>query len=100
MFGQSRELKEQLAACHNELQPLKDVVKALNQTMAVIEFSLEGNILSANNNFCQVMGYTQNEITDRHHSTLCDSTYVQSPQQTWQDHLVGSDLFPSLRQCR
>jgi methyl-accepting chemotaxis protein len=48
--------------------------------MAVIEFSLEGNILSANNNFCQVMGYTQNEITDRHHSTLCDSTYVNSQE--------------------
>ncbi|MEQ1630610.1 MAG: PAS domain-containing methyl-accepting chemotaxis protein [Gallionella sp.] len=94
MFGQSRELKEQLAACHNELQPLKDVFKALNQTMAVIEFSLDGNILSANNNFCLVMGYTQNEISGRHHSTLCDSSYVNSQEyrQFW-NRLRGGESF-------
>jgi methyl-accepting chemotaxis protein len=94
MFGQSKALKQQLDATHSELQPLKDVFKALNQTMAVIEFSLDGNILSANHNFCQVVGYAQNEMIGRHHSTLCDSSYVNSQEyrQFWSRLRSGESI--------
>jgi len=43
-------------------------LKALNKAMAVIEFSLDGNILHANENFTTVTGYALDEIKGRHHS--------------------------------
>lgn len=45
---------------------------AINKALAVIEFDLDGNILSANENFSKVMGYSSNEIIGKHHSMFCD----------------------------
>ena len=52
---------------------------ALDLAQAVIEFDLEGNILSANRNFLAAMGYTLREIQGHHHSMFCTSDYIQSP---------------------
>ncbi|MGE7368373.1 methyl-accepting chemotaxis protein [Neorhizobium sp. NPDC001467] len=43
------------------------LIAALNKSLAVIEFDPTGNILSANDIFCQVMGYSASEIVGRHH---------------------------------
>ncbi|WP_075293383.1 methyl-accepting chemotaxis protein [Pararhizobium arenae] len=43
------------------------LVGALNKSLAIIEFDPEGNILSANDCFCKVMGYAPNEIVGQHH---------------------------------
>jgi methyl-accepting chemotaxis protein len=43
-------------------------LEALNRSMAVIEFKLDGTILKANANFCRVLGYTEDEIVGQHHS--------------------------------
>lgn len=43
------------------------LIKALNKSLAVIEFDPTGHILSANGIFCQVMGYSPSEIVGRHH---------------------------------
>lgn len=39
----------------------EDMLKALNRSTAVIEFSLDGTILRANKNFLSTMGYSNNE---------------------------------------
>ena len=41
---------------------------ALHHSQAVIEFALDGTILSANDNFLNVMGYTLAEVEGQHHS--------------------------------
>jgi PAS domain S-box-containing protein len=41
---------------------------ALNQSNAVIEFDLDGKIKFANDLFLKTMGYTNDEITGKHHS--------------------------------
>ena len=43
-------------------------IAAIDRTQAVIEFDLEGNILTANENFLATMGYGLDEIVGRHHS--------------------------------
>lgn len=43
-------------------------IAAIRRSQAVIEFNLDGTILSANENFCKVMGYTEDEIRGKHHS--------------------------------
>ncbi|WP_293853934.1 methyl-accepting chemotaxis protein [uncultured Alsobacter sp.] len=48
--------------------------------MAVIEFDLEGRILSANANFLATMGYSLDEIRGKHHSMLVESDYARSSE--------------------
>jgi methyl-accepting chemotaxis protein len=43
-------------------------VAAANRSQAVIEFKLDGTILSANENFLHALDYTLNEIKGKHHS--------------------------------
>ena len=43
-------------------------VAAANRSQAVIEFNLDGTILSANENFLNALGYTMDEIKGKHHS--------------------------------
>jgi len=51
---------------------------AVSRAQAVIEFSTDGNILTANENFMAVMGYRLDEITGRHHSLFVEPGYSQS----------------------
>lgn len=43
------------------------LIAAINRSQAVIEFDLDGNILSANDNFLAATGYRLEEIKGRHH---------------------------------
>lgn len=60
-------------------------IKAINKSQAVIEFDLEGNILTANENFLQTVGYQLEEIKGRHHSLFVTPEMVNSEQyrQFW-----------------
>ena len=46
----------------------KDKLSAISRSQAVIEFTPEGIVLSANRNFLDVMGYEEAEIIGQHHS--------------------------------
>jgi methyl-accepting chemotaxis protein len=43
-------------------------IAAINRSQAVIEFNLDGTIVTANENFLKVLGYALSEIQGRHHS--------------------------------
>jgi methyl-accepting chemotaxis protein len=43
-------------------------IAAINRSQAVIEFNLDGTIVTANENFLKAMGYALNEIQGKHHS--------------------------------
>ena len=63
----------------------KAVLQAINRAMATIEFTPNGQILDANDNFLQTMGYRLDELRGQHHHSLCERSYVDSPeyQQLW-----------------
>ena len=61
----SKESAEKLHKLENELS---NRMTALNQSNAVIEFDLDGKIKFANDLFLKTMGYTNDEITGKHHS--------------------------------
>ncbi|PJK01157.1 chemotaxis protein [Lysobacteraceae bacterium NML91-0213] len=46
--------------------------RALDRSMAVVEFALDGTILRANANFLATMGYAADEVVGRHHSIFVD----------------------------
>src|SRR3569833_3636632 len=53
---------------------------AIGRAQAVIEFNLDGTIITANENFCQAMGYGLDEIKGKHHRMFVDPTYAQSAE--------------------
>ena len=43
-------------------------IAAIGRAQAVIEFKLDGTIVTANENFCNTLGYSLSEIEGKHHS--------------------------------
>ncbi len=56
------------------------LIKSLNKSQAIIHFDPSGNILDANENFLNTVGYTLEEIKGKHHSIFADPAYAQSPE--------------------
>jgi len=69
------DLKEQLKA---KEQQLSNHVNAIDNSNASIEFDLDGNILSANKNFLEIMGYNDGDLLGQHHRILVNPAYSQS----------------------
>ena len=62
------------------------LLNAINRSMAVIEFTLNGEIVDANENFLKTMGYRLEEVKGKHHRIFCDAETVASAeyQHAWQ----------------
>ncbi|MCA1536041.1 PAS domain-containing methyl-accepting chemotaxis protein [Bradyrhizobium sp. NBAIM03] len=54
-------------------------IAAISRAQAVIEFKLDGTILSANENFCKALGYSLDEIKGKHHSLFVAEADRNSP---------------------
>ena len=65
-------------AADHDVDDLLGQVSAIHRSQAVIEFDLDGTILSANDNFLKTMGYSLDEIEGRHHEMFCEPAYSQS----------------------
>jgi methyl-accepting chemotaxis protein len=50
----------------------KSLADALGRSQAVIEFGMDGTILTANDNFLKALGYSLGEIQGKHHSMFVD----------------------------
>jgi len=61
-----------------DLQEAQAVLEAINRVQAIIEFDLQGNILSANQRFLDTMGYTLDELQGKHHRIFCKADVTQS----------------------
>ncbi|MCF8060394.1 MAG: PAS domain-containing methyl-accepting chemotaxis protein [Bacteriovoracaceae bacterium] len=55
-------------------------ILAMDKSQAVIEFNLDGTIITANDNFLNTLGYTLNDIVGKHHRIFCDPEYANSPE--------------------
>src|SRR5205814_997399 len=49
----------------------QSIVNALGRSMALIEFSPDGRVIAANENFLKTMHYSLNEVVGQHHSMFC-----------------------------
>ena len=59
---------------------MADILAALSRSNAVIEFKMDGTIITANKNFLDVMGYTLEEIKGQHHSMFADTGVADSQE--------------------
>ncbi|MEQ8787893.1 MAG: methyl-accepting chemotaxis protein [Pirellulaceae bacterium] len=53
---------------------------AIDRQQAVIEFKLDGTIVTANDNFCKTVGYALDEIKGQHHSMFAEEELRRSPE--------------------
>ncbi|MBY0423816.1 MAG: PAS domain S-box protein, partial [Parvularculaceae bacterium] len=56
------------------------ILGSLGRSQALIEFSLDGVVLDANENFLRTTGYALDEIKGRHHSLFVDAAAKASPE--------------------
>ena len=54
----------------------KAVLTAIGKSLAMIEFDLDGHVLTANKNFCALLGYDLSEIVGKHHSLFVKSDHA------------------------
>jgi methyl-accepting chemotaxis protein len=61
-------------------------IRAIDRAQAIIEFELDGRVITANENFLRIFGYRLDEIVGQHHRIFCDPGYAESPDyvQFWQ----------------
>lgn len=57
---------------------MEAIIAAIHRSQAVIEFNLDGTIITANDNFLKTLGYGLSEIQGRHHSLFVESDYGAS----------------------
>lgn len=50
----------------------ENIIAALQRSTAVIEFNLDGLVLTANDRFLKSMGYTLEQIQGKHHRMFCE----------------------------
>jgi methyl-accepting chemotaxis protein len=55
-----------------------ETLDAMSKSQAIIEFNLDGTIITANSNFLNVLGYELSEIVGQHHRIFVDATYANS----------------------
>ncbi|HVQ73816.1 MAG TPA: PAS domain-containing protein, partial [Bradyrhizobium sp.] len=65
------------------------LAEAISRSQAVIEFGMDGTILTANDNFLKTLGYSLGEIQGKHHSMFVD------PSQ--RDGAAYRDFWAALR---
>jgi methyl-accepting chemotaxis protein len=70
---------------------LEAIYEALDKVQAIIEFDLDGKVITANENFLRTFGYDAAEIIGQHHRMFCDPTYTASPEYSkfWQELANG-----------
>lgn len=99
-LSRSQQLKSQQLA---ELQSLVDSqqqqLKAVKDNVALIEFTPQGEIITANNQFLAVTGYTLPEIVGRHHRLFCDKNTLNDLGYTefWRQLAAGNPQHGTFR---
>ena len=63
-----------------QVTELKGKYAAIDRAQAVIEFDLDGLILSANENFLELTGYGSGDLLGQHHRILCEERYAESQE--------------------
>jgi methyl-accepting chemotaxis protein len=70
-------------------------VDAINRSQAVIEFTLDGTIITANENFLATVGYAIEEIAGKHHRMFVDPGYAQAAEYAEFWRSLGAGQFQS-----
>lgn len=72
-----------------QLQEKDAVFAALDKSLAVIEFTPDGTIATANSNFLNLLGYRLEELRGKHHRIFCRDNFYQQHPRFWAELARG-----------
>ncbi|MER5172466.1 PAS domain-containing methyl-accepting chemotaxis protein [Thioclava sp. CPCC 100088] len=95
-------LAHDITDMHFRRRDNRSKVDALSRSMAVIEFDLQGNILTANQHFLDAMGYGLDELEGRHHRMFMLDGEADTPayQDFWHKLAKGMSYSDAIRRRR
>lgn len=76
---------------HEENLKMQSITDAIHRSSAVIEFSPDGTIITANENFLRAMGYSLGEIEGQHHRIFCSDIFYTENPDFW-EMLANGDV--------
>ncbi|EIK94575.1 biofilm dispersion protein BdlA [Pseudomonas sp. M47T1] len=78
-------LRQANADLQHRIAQQTSLLAAIERSMAVIEFDLNGVVQRANDNFLKTVGYRADQVIGQHHRMFCTPEYVRSSQysQLW-----------------
>ncbi|WP_420600908.1 response regulator [Flagellimonas sp.] len=84
--------KEQQIKTEELSVEVNNQISAINRSNAAIEFDLNGNVLTANELFLDLMGYSLDEIKGKHHKLFVGNAHSKSKeyQEFWQELKKGT----------
>jgi methyl-accepting chemotaxis protein len=70
---------------------LRRIAIAMRDSSAMVELALDGTVLTANQHYLDVMGYTAAELIGQHHRMVCDPAHAASAEYTafWERMAAG-----------
>lgn len=80
MVTKNKSKKTGVKSKSNLVDQLQEQLDAVSRTQAVIEFDLEGNIITANQNFLDTLGYSLDEVQGKHHRMFVEPEYAKSKE--------------------
>ena len=81
MFARRKSVAtHEAAVADGPAQEALAMLRALDKSQAVIEFKLDGTIVTANQNFLDAMGYRLEEIQGKHHSMFAEPAFAASAE--------------------
>ena len=76
--------KEKITAMEQQ-----SIIGALHRSQAIIEFTPDGHVISANSNFTDAVKYQLSDIKGKHHKMFCNNDFYQENPSFWQDLQQG-----------
>ena len=55
------------------------ILNAINKSQGMIEFNMDGTVITSNDNFLNILGYSLKEVKGKHHRMFCEESYANSP---------------------
>jgi methyl-accepting chemotaxis protein len=94
--------KHQLAKTTEELSQYKQLMNAIDSNVARIDFTPQGYVLNANNQFLETMGYGLDDVISKHHKMFCEPSYSSSQayRTFWQQLAEGKSQHDRFKRIR
>ena len=83
-----------------ELRDHEAIFEALDRSTAVISFTPSGEILDANRNFLDAVGYSLDDVRGRHHRLFCDDVFYRENPDFWERLANGEFRSGRFRRLR
>ena len=95
-------IRQDLTELKKKEVEIRNRMTAINRSNAVIEFDLEGNIMFANQQFTETMGYSDSELIGKHHRVFIDDEYENSSEyvEFWKKLRSGSFFSGEITRVR